>query len=80
MPFNSRMMEIFQGSDSNEVIDRMLANIKKQIENPALANSRFRSEEVLFLDLSFYQLNLTRGSSYIPSSKLDSEQKGSNQP
>ena len=66
MAFSSRMMEIFQGSDLNEIIDEMLAHMNTQIENPALTNSRFVFDEVLFLDVSFYQLNLTRGSSYIP--------------
>ena len=37
-----------------------------KIKNAALANSRFRFDAVLFLDISFYQLNLTRGSSYLP--------------
>ena len=64
--FNSRMMEIFQGSDLNEIIDEMLTHMKTQIENPALTNSRFMFDEILFLDVSFYQLNLTQGSSYIP--------------
>ena len=40
--------------------------MKTQIENPALLNSRFRFDEVLFLDVNFYWLNLTRGSSYLP--------------
>ena len=64
--FNSRMTEIFQGSDLNEIVSEMLAHMKMQIENPALANSRFMFNEVPFLDVNFHQLNLTRGSSYIP--------------
>ena len=64
--FNSSMMEIFQGSDLDEIVNEMLAHMKTQIENPALTNSRLVFDEVLFLDVSFYQLNLTRGSSYIP--------------
>ena len=40
--------------------------MKTQIENPALTNSSFGFDEVLFLDVNFHQLNLTRGSSYIP--------------
>ena len=60
------MTEIHQGSDLNEIIDEMLPHMKTQIENPALINSRFVFDEVLFLDVSFYQLNLTRSSSYIP--------------
>ena len=44
----------------------MIAHVKTQIENPALLNSRFRFCEVLFLDINFHWLNLTRGSSYLP--------------
>ena len=58
-------MEISQGSDLNKIGNEMLAHMKTQIENPALRDSRFRFDEVLFLDVSFYQLNLTRGSSYL---------------
>ena len=34
-------------------------------ENPALLNSRFKFDEVLFLDANFHQLNLMRGNSYL---------------
>ena len=40
--------------------------MKTQIENPVLLNSRFRFDEVLFLNINFHRLNLTRGSSYLP--------------
>ena len=40
--------------------------MKFQIENPVLLNSRFRFDEVLFLDINFHWQNLTRGSSYLP--------------
>ena len=40
--------------------------MKTQIENPALLNSRFVFDEVLFLDVNFHRLNLTRGGSYLP--------------
>ena len=65
LPFNSRTTEIFQGSDLNEIVNEMFTHMKTQIENPALRNSRFVFDEVLFLDVNFHQLNLTRGSSYI---------------
>ena len=65
-PFNSNMMEISQGSDLNEIVNEMLAHMKTHIENPALASSRFVFDEFLSLDIDFHQLNLTRGSSYIP--------------
>ena len=55
-----------QGSDLDQIVDEMIAHMKTQIENPALLNSRFRFDEVLFLDINFHQLNLTRGSSYLP--------------
>ena len=35
LPFNSRMTDIFQGSDLNEIIEKMFAHMKTQIENPA---------------------------------------------
>ena len=44
----------------------MIANMKFQIENPALLNSRFVFDEVLYLDNNFHRLNLTKGSSYLP--------------
>ena len=66
LPFNSRMTEIFQGSDLNEIVKEMFTHMKTQIENPTLTNSRFVFDEVLFLDVNFHQLNLTQVSSYIP--------------
>ena len=43
----------------------MITHMKTQIENPALLNSRFKFDEVLFLGANFHRLNLTRGSSYL---------------
>ena len=57
--FNSRMTKIFQGSDLNEIVNEIFAHTKRHIKNPALAKSKFRFNEVLFLDVNFYQLNLT---------------------
>ena len=44
----------------------MIANMKFQTENPALLNSRFVFDEFLYLHVNFHQLNLMRGSSYLP--------------
>ena len=44
----------------------MITNMKFQIENPALLNSRFVFDESLYLDVNFHHLNLMRGSSYLP--------------
>ena len=37
--FNSRMMEVFKGSNLNEIINEMFAHMRRHIENLALANS-----------------------------------------
>ena len=66
LAFNSRMTNVHQGSDLDQVVDGMITHMKTQIENPALLNSRFRFDEVLFSDVNFHRLNLTRGSSYLP--------------
>ena len=60
------MMQAHQGSDLDRIVDGMIAHMKTQIENPTLDNSRLRIDDVLFLDVNFQRLNLTRGSSYLP--------------
>ena len=66
LAFNSLMMNVYRGSNLFKIVNEMIANMKFQIENPALLNSRFVFDEVLHLNANFYQLNLTRGSSYLP--------------
>ena len=66
LAFNSLMMNVYRGSDLFMIVNEIIANMRFQIENPALLNSRFVFNEVLHLDANFYQLNLTRGSSYLP--------------
>ena len=44
----------------------MITNMKFQIENPVLLNSRVVFNEFLYLDINFHQLNLMRSSSYLP--------------
>ena len=57
---------MYRGSETDQIVDGMIDNMKFQIENPALLNSRFVFDEFLYLDVNFHQLNLTRGSSYLP--------------
>ena len=64
--FNCLMTSVYQGSETDQIVDGMIDNMKFQIENPALLNSRFVFDEFLYLDVNFHQLNLTRGSSYLP--------------
>ena len=63
---DSLMTSVYRGSKTDQVVDRMIANVKFQIENPALLNSRFVFDEFLYLDVNLHQLNLMRGSSYLP--------------
>ena len=60
------MMSVYQGSDIDQIVNGMIDNMKFQIENPELLNSRFIFDEVLHLDTNFHYLNLTRGSWYLP--------------
>ena len=76
--FNSRMADVYQGSDLDGIVDGMITHMNAQIKNPTLSNSRFRFDEVLFLDVNFHWLNLTRGSSYLPFVRLDSKEEGNN--
>ena len=60
------MMSVYRGSEPDQIVDKMIANMKFQIEDPARLNSRFVFDEFLYLDVNFHQLNLMRGSSYLP--------------
>ena len=64
MPFNSLMTEFFEGSDINDLIQRMLAHIKTQVENPRMPESGFSLDKIMHLYINFHRLALTRGSSY----------------
>ena len=66
LAFNSFMMSVYRGFETDQIVNGMVDNMKFQIENPALLNSRFVFDEFLYLDINFHQLNLTRGSSYLP--------------
>ena len=66
LAFNSLMTSVYRGSEPDQIVDGMITNMKFQLENPALLNSRFVFDEFLYLDVNFHQLNLTRGSSYLP--------------
>ena len=66
LAFNSLMTNVYRWSDLFQIVNEMISNMKFQIDNPALLNSRFVFDELLRLGANFYQLNLTRGSSYLP--------------
>ena len=66
LAFNSRMLAAYGLNDIDELVNRMIAHMLEQIENPALRDSRFVMEEVTGANVDFHRLNLTRGSSYLP--------------
>ena len=66
LAFNGRMLNIYNLSDMNQIVNEMITHIAQQIKNPALSDSRFLFDEVLHMDVNFHRLNLTRGSSYLP--------------
>ena len=65
LAFNSLMTSVYQGSEMDQIVEGMIANMNFQIENPALLNGRFVFDEFLYLDVNFHQLNIMRGSSYL---------------
>ena len=66
LAFNSKMTNVYNLSNLDEIVNEMIAHMKGQIENPTLLNSRIVFDEVLFTNVDFHQLNLMRGSSYLP--------------
>ena len=66
LAFNSRMLNIYNLSNKNEIVTAMITHMAQQIKNPALSDSKFIFEEVIRTDVDFHRLNLMRGSSYLP--------------
>ena len=74
-PFNSKMTEIFQGSNIEEILEQMFGYIKTGIKNPILPKSGLTIYSFMHLDISSHELQLTRGSSYITLSKWFASKK-----
>ena len=63
MSFNSLMTEFFESSEFSELIQRMLAHIKTQVENLRMLESGFALDKIMHLHRNFHRLALTRGGS-----------------
>ena len=63
---SSRMLNIYNLSNINEIVDGMITHMIQQIENPVLLDSKFVFNEVIRMDVDFHILNLMRGSGYLP--------------
>ena len=59
LAFNSRMLAAYVLSDIDELVNRMLAHMLEQIENPALRDSGFVFDKVIGTNVDFHRLNLT---------------------
>ena len=66
LAFNSRVLNVYNLSDMNDIVNAMISHMKQQIENLALSDSKFVFNEVVNMDVNFHRLNLMRGSSYLP--------------
>ena len=65
LAFNSRMLNVYNLSNMNEIVNAMITHMKEQTENPALSDSKFVFDKVIHMDVNFHRLNLMRGSSYL---------------
>ena len=52
--FIGRMVNIYNLSDMNEIVNEMMTHMKQQIENPALSDSKFVFDEVMHIDVDFH--------------------------
>ena len=64
MPFNSLMREFFESSDISELIQRMLAHIRTQVENSRMPESAFTLNKIMYFYINFHSIVLTRGGYY----------------
>ena len=54
LAFNSRMLNIYNLSNMNEIVNAMITHMAQQIENPALSDSKFVFDEVVGMDVDFH--------------------------
>ena len=51
LAFDSRMLNVYNLSDMNEIVNAMISHMKQQIENLALSDSKFVFDEVANMDV-----------------------------
>ena len=54
LAFNSRMLNVYNLSDMNEIVNAMITHMKQQIENLALSDNKFVFNEVIRMDVDFH--------------------------
>ena len=60
------MTLVYMLNNINSIVQSMTNHMSQQVENPALRDSKFAFDGIMYTDISIHRLNLTRGSSYIP--------------
>ena len=60
------MTSVYMLSEMEPIAQEMIAHMSHQIDNPALRDSKFIFDRLLYIDINIHRLLLTRGSSYIP--------------
>ena len=65
MPFNSFITELFESSYTDELIQRLFAHIKTQVQNPRKLEFSLTLNQIMRLHINFHKLALTRSRSYI---------------
>ena len=66
LAFNSRITPVYMLNDIDSIVQSMINLMAQQVDNPALRDSKFVFDGIMYTDISIHRLNLTRGSSYIP--------------
>ena len=66
LAFNSRMTPVYYLNDIESIVQSMINHMAQQVENPALRDSKFVLDGIVYTDINVHRLNLTRGSSYMP--------------
>ena len=54
LAFNSRMLNVYNLSDMNEIVNAMITHTVQQIENPTLSDSKLVFNEVIRMDVDFH--------------------------
>ena len=54
LAFNSRMLNVYNLSNMNKIVNVMITHMAQQIENPALSDSKFVFDEVVRMDFDFH--------------------------
>ena len=80
IPFNSMMKEFFEGSNIEELIQRMFAHIRRQVENPCIYEISFILDQIMHLHINFYKLALALTGGRYYAELVDSKKQCSNNP